>query len=84
VNVVCREIVALLIDFVDGELPAERREEFERHMCGCLPCFVYLETYQATIRLTRALPKCDPLPPEFEQRLRAMLAAEDQGGRQAE
>ena len=82
-NTVCREIVELLIDFVEGELPDERRQEFERHMCGCLPCFVYLETYQATIRLTKALPKCSPLPPEMETRLRAMLAAEEQGSRPA-
>jgi anti-sigma factor RsiW len=82
VNTVCREVVALLIDYVDGDLPPDRREEFERHMCGCLPCFVYLETYQATIRLTRALPRCDPLPPEFERRLRALLDAEGAGAAQ--
>ena len=79
-NLVCRDVIELLIDFVDGELPPERRQEFERHMCGCQPCFVYLETYQATIRLTRALPKCEPLPTEFERRLRAMLAAEEAAG----
>jgi anti-sigma factor RsiW len=80
VNAVCIEIVELLIDYVEGELPEERRQEFERHMCGCLPCFVYLETYQATIRLTRSLPKSAPLPPEFEKRLKAMLAAEQARG----
>lgn len=74
-NTVCVEIVTLMIDYVDGDLPADKREEFERHMCGCMPCFVYLETYQTTIRLTRALPKCDPLPAEMEGRLLAMLAA---------
>jgi anti-sigma factor RsiW len=81
---VCVEIIGLLIEYVEGELPADRRAEFERHMCGCLPCHVYLETYQATIRLTRALPKCEPLPPEFEKRLWAMLDAEAKSGRPAE
>ena len=75
-NAACREIIDLLIDFVDGDMPPDRRAEFERHLCGCLPCFVYLETYQATIRLSRALPKCEPLPPEFERRLWAMVEAE--------
>jgi anti-sigma factor RsiW len=84
VNAVCVEIVELLIDYVDGDLPEDRRAEFERHMCGCLPCFAYLETYQATIRLTRALPRCEPLPPEFERRLRAMLDAEASVGRPAD
>ena len=46
-NSVCREVVELLIDFVDGELPPDRREAFERHLCGCQPCFAYLDTYQA-------------------------------------
>lgn len=72
-NSACQEIIDLLIDFVEGELSPERQEEFQRHMCGCMPCFVYMETYRATIRLTRALPKDEPLPQEFAVRLQLML-----------
>jgi anti-sigma factor RsiW len=69
-------MIGLLLDFVDGTLAADAEYEFRTHLCGCPPCCVYLETYETTIRITRALPKDDPLPPEFERRLRAMVEAE--------
>jgi anti-sigma factor RsiW len=75
-SMVCREVVEVLIDYVDGEMTIEHRAQFERHLCGCLQCFAYLETYRATIRLTRALPKNDPLPAAFAERLQRMLAEE--------
>jgi hypothetical protein len=34
---------------------------------------IVLEEYRLTIRLTKALPKCEPLPTAFEQRLRVTL-----------
>ena len=71
----CQELVSLLLEFVDGTLPAEREEEFRRHLCGCIPCYVYLETYHTTIQLTRTLPKCE-MPKEFEEKLKAMLELE--------
>jgi anti-sigma factor RsiW len=74
----CVDLVNLLIDYVDGDLPADRRDEFKRHMCGCLPCYVYLQTYQDTIRMTRSLPKCE-MPPEMAARLQSMLYAEAAG-----
>jgi anti-sigma factor RsiW len=69
----CRRVVELLIDYVANEMPADERVLFERHLECCSPCLVYMETYSATIRLTRALPREAPLPPELEQRLLAVL-----------
>jgi anti-sigma factor RsiW len=71
----CRELVELLIDFVADELPPERRQHLEHHLQKCPPCLAYLETYQATIKLTRQLP-CVPVPPELLERLRAALREE--------
>jgi anti-sigma factor RsiW len=68
----CTEIVSLLMDFVDGTLPPDREDEFRRHLCGCMPCYIYLETYQETIRRTRSLPDC-AMPPEMQHRLESML-----------
>lgn len=76
---ICERMVGLLIDFVDGSLPKDQEQEFRLHLCGCPPCCVYLETYQATILICRELPKAEPLPPEFERRLRAMLEKEAAG-----
>jgi anti-sigma factor RsiW len=70
--ITCREIAELLIDFISGDLPAEHRERIERHLRCCPPCVAYVQSYQLTIKLTRQLP-CEPLPPELDRRLRAVL-----------
>ncbi len=71
----CRKVTELLIDFVDGSISAEMRAEVQRHMCGCVPCAIYLHTYSDTIRVTQALPDA-PIPREFADRLLAALRAE--------
>jgi anti-sigma factor RsiW len=68
----CRKVAELLIDFADGTLAAEQRTVLERHLCGCVPCAIYMHTYHDTIRLTQALPD-EPLPQEFAARLKSML-----------
>jgi anti-sigma factor RsiW len=68
----CRECTELLIDFLAGELDAERLELIRRHLESCPPCVTYVETYKITIRLTRQL-SCGELPPDVAQRLRAAL-----------
>lgn len=73
----CDELLDLLLDFLEGEMEAARKAACEEHLCGCRSCVVYVETYRATITVTRALPACDEgLPPGFEAKLRALLAAE--------
>ena len=73
----CSELADLILDFIGQELDADRRAVFEQHLCGCPDCTVYVEMYQATITICRMLPRCDEgLPPAFEAKLRAALAAE--------
>jgi anti-sigma factor RsiW len=70
--ITCKELCALLIDFVSGDLPVEHRERIEQHLRKCPPCVAYFESYQMTIKLTRKLP-CTPPPPQLIERLRAAL-----------
>lgn len=72
----CDELVAALVDFLGGELVVEVRETVEVHIRGCARCEAYVATYTHTTRLTRALPRCGPLPPDVEARLRKALEAE--------
>ena len=76
----CEELVGLLLDFVGGDLSPEQRAAIEQHLCGCPPCVRHTEEYRLTIRVTRLLPKADPLPPALEARLRAALAEAERGG----
>jgi anti-sigma factor RsiW len=67
----CQELVELVTDFLEGMLPAEMRERFERHIAHCSGCQTYLEQMRATIRATGTLTP-ESLPPEAE---RALLEA---------
>lgn len=68
----CRKVAEILIDYVDGTLPADERGILERHLCACPPCAIYMHTYHETIRITRSLPN-EPLPDEFACRLKSMI-----------
>jgi hypothetical protein len=71
-RVTCREVAQLLVDFVEGDLPEMRMITVQQHICACLPCMFYLDSYRTTIESTHALPR-EPLPPEFDARLRSVL-----------
>lgn len=77
ITMTCSELADLVLDFLGEELDADRRAVFEQHLCGCSDCTVSVEMYRTTITICRVLPKTDGgLPPAFEARLRAALAAE--------
>jgi anti-sigma factor RsiW len=68
----CRELVELLLDFLEGHLPPEIAAHIQEHLDACPPCVVYVETYRVTIHLSRKLP-CDQIPESLEKKLQAML-----------
>jgi anti-sigma factor RsiW len=72
----CNELLERLVDFLGGELVAEHKETVEVHIKGCPKCESYVATYRRTVTITRALPKCDKVPPAFEARLRKLLESE--------
>ncbi len=76
--ITCRELVDFLMNYIDGELPSERREAFESHLRVCGPCRRYLETYKETVRLGKLAlaPSNDPPPPSVpESLIKAILDA---------
>jgi len=50
----CAELVDVLADYLDGELPPATRATFEEHLAACAACVEYPRTYRDTIRLGRA------------------------------
>jgi anti-sigma factor RsiW len=46
----CRELVALVTEYLDGTMPRAERIRFERHVAVCPPCRAHLEQIRETIR----------------------------------
>ncbi len=69
--ITCQELIDFLRLYLDGELPADRAEEFDRHLSVCDSCVQYLETYKTTVLLGRAAfldpdaPAGDEVPEEL-------------------
>jgi anti-sigma factor RsiW len=64
----CQELVELVTDYLEGALPSELHERFERHIAHCSGCQTYLEQMHATIRVTGEL-TAESLSPEAERTL---------------
>jgi anti-sigma factor RsiW len=47
----CEECVDLLVEYLDGSLPAERALALEQHLSQCMPCITFVRTYKATTHL---------------------------------
>jgi anti-sigma factor (TIGR02949 family) len=47
----CREVFALLSEYLDHELSAETCEEIEAHLAGCAPCIEFLNSLKRTVKL---------------------------------
>ena len=49
--ITCQELIDFLYLYLEGELPEDRRHEFERHLAVCPDCVNYVEQYRETMRL---------------------------------
>ncbi|HTD53471.1 MAG TPA: zf-HC2 domain-containing protein [Thermoanaerobaculia bacterium] len=49
--ITCRELIEFLHLYLDGELPLDRRAEFDRHLAVCDSCVHYIETYKTASAL---------------------------------
>jgi len=74
----CREFTEFLNEYLFGNLPAEERAEFDRHLAECPWCVRYLDSYRKTIQLTQSLAASDSSsPPQDapEELIQAILSA---------
>jgi anti-sigma factor RsiW len=51
-NLVCRQAVELVTDYLEGALSQTQRRRFEAHLTSCRDCPEYLIQMRATIALT--------------------------------
>ena len=64
----CQELVELVTDYLEGALPSELHDRFERHIAHCSGCQTYLQQMRATIRATGTL-TVDSVTPDAESTL---------------
>lgn len=55
-SLTCQEVLALLSDFIDGDLPDASRREVEVHLAGCDTCERFGGRFAAAVAALRATP----------------------------
>jgi len=50
----CKEVFALLSDYLNVELPPDACEQIERHLADCPPCVEFAESLRKTVALCRS------------------------------
>jgi len=69
----CREVVEVLTDYLDGALPSDEREALEQHLLACAGCTTHLEQLRTSVRLTGSLSE-DEVPAALMEQLLTALA----------
>lgn len=71
-SVDCEQLVSLLGDYVDNELPADQRAAVESHMGQCAPCVAFLRQYKFAPQAVREY-LLQQVPVDLENRLLSFL-----------
>jgi predicted anti-sigma-YlaC factor YlaD len=70
----CRELVELITDYLEGQLPETERGRFEQHLAGCAGCRNYLDQMARTIELVGRLTEEHLAPATRDELLGAFRA----------
>lgn len=70
----CKEVFALLSEYLDLELPPETCREIQRHLTGCPACVDFAESLRSTIELCRRYRPAE-LPAPIGKHAREQLLA---------
>ena len=70
----CKDLLAQLSNYVDGEIDPKVCVELEKHLADCDPCRVVLDTLKRTVTLYKGNEPFE-LPLEVHDRLHASLRA---------
>ena len=68
----CHDIVALLADYLERQLPPDVHSDLEQHLAKCSRCVAQLKTYESTVSLLRSIREED-LPAELRWTLKAFI-----------
>ncbi|MDQ3486185.1 MAG: zf-HC2 domain-containing protein [Acidobacteriota bacterium] len=68
----CHDLVGLLADYVEQQLPPAVHASLQRHLSACPRCVAQVKSYESTVSLLRTI-KDDELPPELRCTLKSFL-----------
>ena len=68
----CRDVVDLILTYLEGTLDPGERQAFESHIADCLSCWRFLQTYRETVALGQQLRE-EAIPTDVRERLGAFL-----------
>jgi anti-sigma factor RsiW len=68
----CRDLIGLLLDYLEATLDEDTVALFERHLADCAPCRAYLRTYDRSRRLVGEVGPVE-MPAEVRDRLRDLV-----------
>ena len=71
-HLTCRDLIGLLLDYLEATLDEDSVALFERHLADCAPCRAYLRTYDRSRQLIGQVERVD-MPVEMRDRLRDLL-----------
>ena len=66
---ICRDVVELMTDYLEGALAPADLARFEDHIAGCNGCRAYLEQLRKTLQVTGRIANTEPLPASLEREL---------------
>lgn len=72
----CNETIERLYHFLDGELTIERREQIQRHLEECSPCFQAVG-FERELRIVIASRCTDRVPDQLVERIKRAIKAEE-------
>ena len=73
-DIACVSGVELLMDYLEGVLPADLHAALDEHVAGCQRCAAFVASYRATPRILRDATAAT-LPADLEASLQAFLRA---------
>lgn len=63
----CREVLGLLSEYLDFDLPPEACDQIEHHLAECSPCEEFAESLRRTVELCKSFePRTMPQPLTLE------------------
>ncbi len=71
----CREVFALLSDYLNLELPPDICKAVENHLSGCAPCIAFTESLRKTVELLRRYEPSERPKRMDEQQRKELLQA---------